>query len=102
MASETPQPHLLEFYGKECPPCIEMAPLVAELEKELGLTVRRYEVWHNEENARVMAEYDKGRCGGVPFLINTKTERIICGIVSYDELKAWALDTAEDDVTGKS
>jgi len=81
---------LIDFYGKECPHCVTMMPLVERLEKEAGLKVEKYEVWHNEENTKKMAEYDKGRCGGVPFFINTDTNVIICGEASYEELRNWA------------
>lgn len=82
---------LLEFYGKECPHCNQMHPLVARLEKEAGVKVEKYEVWHDEENAQKMEEYDKGYCGGVPFFYNTDTGEYICGEVSYGELKKWAI-----------
>lgn len=81
---------LIDFYGKECPHCIKMMPLVERLEKDAGLTVEKYEVWHNEENAKKMEGYDNGRCGGVPFFVNTDTDAIICGEAPYEELKNWA------------
>jgi thiol-disulfide isomerase/thioredoxin len=81
---------LIEFYGEECPHCIRMRPLVEKLEKETGVKVEKYEVWHNEENAKKMEEYDKGFCGGVPFFINTETGDFICGETSYEELQRWA------------
>jgi len=81
---------LLEFYGKECPHCIKMAPLVEKLEKEYGVKVEKYEVWHNEENAKKMEEYDKGLCGGVPFFFNTENGDFICGETDYERLKKWA------------
>lgn len=81
---------LLEFYGDTCPHCIAMKPLVAQLEKETGLTVEALEVWNNEENAKKLDEYDQGFCGGVPFFINTETQNKVCGSMSYEELKAWA------------
>jgi thiol-disulfide isomerase/thioredoxin len=81
---------LLEFYGKECPHCIRMAPLIEKLEKETGLKVEKYEVWHDEKNAKKMEEYDKGLCGGVPFYFNTETGKHICGETSYEDLKRWA------------
>ncbi len=80
---------LIDFYGKECPHCLKMMPLVDRLEKEAGVKVERYEVWHNQENARKLEEYDKGQCGGVPFFINTETGGIICGEAPYEELKKW-------------
>lgn len=81
---------LLEFFGTECGHCKTMEPLVARLEKDLGLTVEKYETWHNEQNEAKRASYDKGRCGGVPFFVNTDTDAVICGEVEYEELLAWA------------
>jgi thiol-disulfide isomerase/thioredoxin len=81
---------LLEFFGTECPHCSRMHPLVERLEKEKGVKVEKYEVWHNEENAKKMMEYDKCYCGGVPFFFNTETEEYICGEAPYEKLKNWA------------
>lgn len=81
---------LLDFYGKECPHCIKMMPLVDRLEKEISVKVERYEVWHNEENARKMKEYDTELCGGVPFFFNTETKAYLCGEASYEDLQKWA------------
>ncbi len=85
-----PESHLLEFYGKECPHCAGMAPLVERLEEE-GVEVRKHEVWHSEQNATLMRQYDQGRCGGVPFFYNRQTGKWLCGPVSYEKLKEWAL-----------
>jgi len=63
---------------------------VEQLEKELGVKVERFEVWHNEENAKKMGEYDKGLCGGVPFFFNTESQKAICGEAPYKILKEWA------------
>tara|TARA_B100001971_G_C18168763_1_gene525818 strand:- start:771 stop:1025 length:255 start_codon:yes stop_codon:yes gene_type:complete len=81
---------LLEFYGKECPHCVEMQLLVEKLEKDTGVEVDRYEVWYSEENAKKMEQYDKGLCGGVPFFFNTDTNEHLCGSTSYNQLKEWA------------
>jgi thiol-disulfide isomerase/thioredoxin len=81
---------LLEFYGTECPHCIEMEPLIKKLEKETGIKVERFEVWHNSKNANMMKEFDKGFCGGVPFFFNKKTKKWVCGSTSYENLKKWA------------
>jgi len=69
-----------------------MVPLVERLEKEEGVNVGKLEVWHNEANAKVMREYDKGYCGGVPFFFNKRTGKWICGEADYDRLKKWALE----------
>lgn len=81
---------LLEFYGDTCPHCIEMKPVVEQLEKELGVEVEKFEVWNNEENVKKMEEYDKGLCGGVPFYFNTESGAHICGSADLDALKKWA------------
>ncbi len=81
---------LIDFYGKECPHCMKMKPLVEQLKKETGVKVEEIEVWHDEDNAKKMDGYDQGKCGGVPFFVNTETNATICGEASYEELKAWA------------
>ena len=44
------------FYGKECPHCAKEKPFLDELEKKYSdLTIKRYEVWHNKENADFFA-----------------------------------------------
>jgi len=82
---------LLDFYGTECPHCQNMMPLLDKLEEEIGMKVERIETWHNEENMKMLKEYDKDFCGGVPFLYNTASGEWICGETDYDSLKAWAL-----------
>lgn len=81
---------LIEFYGTECVHCRKMEPLIQRLEGETGLKVQKIEVWHNEANAVMMRNFDKGFCGGVPFFINRKTNKWICGSTPYDSFKAWA------------
>ena len=81
---------LTMYYGEECPHCHRMDPLVERLKKEEGLTVERLEVWHSEENARLMRSRDR-HCGGVPFFYNDETRETLCGEVPYSELKKWAL-----------
>ena len=83
---------LLDFYGTECPHCIEMDPLVKRLEKEEKIKIEKIEVWHNEKNAAMLKKIDKGYCGGVSFFFNEKTGKWICGSESYEKLKKWALE----------
>lgn len=87
--------HLLEFYGTECGWCNVMHERVAKLEKEEGVKVDKYEVWHNPENAKKMEEYNKKPgggvyCPGVPYFVNTKTGNKVCGAMEYEDLKKWA------------
>ncbi len=81
---------LLEFFGTECPHCRRMEPLVTALEKELGMTVQKYETWHDAENDKLRASHDNGDCGGVPFFVNEESGQKLCGAVPYERLKAWA------------
>ena len=81
---------LLFFTGRECVHCKTMKPLVERLEKEERVKLEEIEVWHNEQNAKMMQQYDKGYCGGVPFFFNKKTGKWICGATSYENLKKWA------------
>lgn len=78
---------LLDFYGTECHFCHEMDPIVEKVEKELGIKFKKIEVWHNAANAKLMEKYDRGFCGGVPFYVNTKTGKWICGAVDYETFK---------------
>lgn len=91
MPTPTLTSHLLMFGGTECTHCHEMDPLVEQLEKEEGIKIQYLETWHDEENAKLLEQYDQGRCGGVPFFYNTKTEKFICGTCEYPVLKAWAM-----------
>ena len=84
--------NLFDFYGTECPHCIEMFPTIEEVEKETGRKIQKVEVWHNSENQKKFMAADKGRCGGVPFFWNSKTDKFICGATTKDKLKAWAMD----------
>ncbi len=81
---------LIEFYGTECVHCREMEPLIEKLKQDTGLVVQRIEVWHNAQNAELLKKYDKGFCGGVPFFVNKKTDKWICGSTSYEKFKTWA------------
>jgi len=81
---------LIEFYGEECPHCKNMEPLIDKLEKEENVKIEKLEVWHNEENTKLMKELGEGKCQGVPFFFNKKTKKIICGEANYEKLKAWA------------
>ncbi|MBN1223539.1 MAG: thioredoxin family protein [Candidatus Aminicenantes bacterium] len=87
---------LIMFHGKECPHCQVMMPLVDKLVKEEGIKIEKKEVWHNENNADLMRSYRdiiEPKCGGqlrTPTFMNTDTNDIICGEVSYEKLKDWA------------
>lgn len=83
--------HLIEFYGTECVHCRVMNPLIEKLEAEEKVKIKKIEVWHNEANAMLMQQIDRGFCGGVPFFFNIKTGKWICGSTSYEKLKEWAL-----------
>lgn len=85
--------HIIEFYGETCPHCITMKPIVASIEKDLGIAIEKLEVWNNEDNQKIMAKYDdiiSAACGGfaaVPSFVNTKTGQALCGAHDTTEIK---------------
>jgi thiol-disulfide isomerase/thioredoxin len=81
---------LLEFYGRECPPCMRVKILIEKLEEKEKIEVKKYEVWHDEKNAELMQKYAEDKCLGVPFLFNTETKSFVCGLVDYKKLVEWA------------
>ncbi len=85
------QGELFFFYGEECPHCKKMEAYVDQLIGE-GFLIQKVECWHNKANEEMFVEMDceDEPCGGVPFFVNKKTKKTVCGEVSYEELKAWA------------
>jgi thiol-disulfide isomerase/thioredoxin len=88
---------LIMFYAKECPHCKAMMPHVDRLEKEEKVALEKLEVWHDDKNADLMRSFKPvigPKCGGqlrTPTFLNTETNDVLCGEVSYDKLKDWAL-----------
>ncbi|CAK0875839.1 unnamed protein product, partial [Prorocentrum cordatum] len=63
----------------------------AHREGELGVKIVWLEAWENPLNERLRAAIDnKNQCGGVPYLFNRKTGKVLCGVQSYDKLRLWA------------
>jgi len=85
------KPYLLMFRGRGDDYCAQMEPLIQQLEGELGLRVRTFEVWYDTKNVELLQKFDRGRCGGVPFFYNKQSRRFICGATTYANLKTWAL-----------
>jgi thiol-disulfide isomerase/thioredoxin len=87
---------LIWFHGRECPHCRKLTPLVDQFEEQSGIKLVRLEVWHNEENAKLMRSMEEAiapACGGdlgVPAFYNEKTGKAICGRVDLEKLMAWA------------
>ncbi len=80
---------LQEYYGETCPHCNAMKPIVAKAEEKFGVEFEKYEVWENEENAKMMEEVDDGKCGGVPFFYSTTTKEFICGSTDEETFLKW-------------
>jgi thiol-disulfide isomerase/thioredoxin len=61
------------FWGDGCPHCEEAEPFLAELEqRKPNLEIRKFEVWKNRQNARLMGDVGKhlqANIGGVPFFV---------------------------------
>lgn len=82
----------VEFYGAECPHCKAMEPIVAQVEKDTGITFQKIEVWHNDTNKATFmmhAQSIERDCGllGVPAFYSNKTDKAICGEISAEKLK---------------
>jgi glutaredoxin-related protein len=83
--------NLLFFYGQECPHCLLPEKYVDEL-NALGFDIEKREVWHSAENLKILEELDIGddMCGGLPFFINKKNGKTLCGEVTFKDIKNWA------------
>lgn len=56
------------------------------------MTLRKFEVWYNDDNLRLLQRLDKdGVCNGVPFFYSKQSRDWICGATIYPNFKAWAL-----------
>mmetsp|Transcript_126477 Transcript_126477/g.316187 ORF Transcript_126477/g.316187 Transcript_126477/m.316187 type:complete len:177 (+) Transcript_126477:63-593(+) len=86
------QPHLIGFYAEQSIESKRMKYLGELLEEELpGTRIVWLEAWENPLNERLRATIDmRNQCGGVPYLFNRKTGKVLCGIQAYDKLRAWA------------
>jgi len=86
------EPHLIGFYAEQSMEAKRMKYLGDLLEKELpGNRIVWLEAWQNPLNERLRATIDlRNQCGGVPYLFNRKTGKVLCGVVAYDKLRLWA------------
>jgi len=66
-----------------------MEPLIGKLEQAFGVKVHKMEIWHDEQNEKKWSDNARGVCMGVPFFVNTDTQKTICGEATYEELKEW-------------
>ncbi|WP_019176945.1 YbbN family protein [Methanomassiliicoccus luminyensis] len=88
---------LIFFWGRECPHCAKIHPLVGEVSKEMGKEITELEVWHSEENQKLMRSYGdvlKQACGGslgVPAFYNERTKKALCGMrTTKEQIVTWA------------
>jgi hypothetical protein len=92
---------LLFFWGRECPHCAKLHPTVTEVSDQLshdgGQGITELEVWHSDENAKLMRSYGdiiKKACGGslgVPALYNERSKKALCGMTTTKEqILRWA------------
>lgn len=51
--------NLYLFYGQECPHCKDELAYLDELQDTYDFNIVKYEVWHNEENAKLLNEVKK-------------------------------------------
>ena len=50
---------LIYFWGRECPHCAKLHPVVEDASKEIAQPIEQLEVWHSAENAQLMESYSK-------------------------------------------
>ncbi len=88
---------LIWFYGRECPHCKALHPVVDKFSQDTGIEITQLEVWHDDKNAQLMRKYGKAlteACGGslgVPAFYNEKTGKAICGArIDASKLQKWA------------
>jgi glutaredoxin len=83
--------HLLFFSGADCDHCEVMRRLISRMKDEFGISVDEREVWHNEDNYKLMESCTKeSGCPGIPVFVNTTTGVVLCGEVTYKQLVSWA------------
>ena len=88
---------VLVFYGEECPHCKVMMPVIDQVEKEQEGKIKfeKLEVWHNENNLATVRKFKpliKTSCGEkllVPIFFHEKSQKSLCGQVSYETLREW-------------
>jgi thiol-disulfide isomerase/thioredoxin len=85
------------FHGQECPHCQAIHPIVDKLIQE-GFEIDKLEVWHSQDNEELMNNYAEiitSSCGGnlgVPSFLDIEGNRATCGVMSYDNLRAWIIN----------
>mmetsp|Transcript_30760 Transcript_30760/g.56813 ORF Transcript_30760/g.56813 Transcript_30760/m.56813 type:complete len:171 (-) Transcript_30760:80-592(-) len=86
------KPHLVGFYAEQNMEAKRMKYLGELLEQELpGTRIIWLETWENALNERLRGAIDlRNQCGGVPYLFNRKTGKVLCGVQPYDKLRRWA------------
>jgi hypothetical protein len=78
-----------DFYGAECEGCAMVAGFIDTIEKDQGVKFRKLEVWHNSRNQSTMMEFSKDRCHTVPMLYNKRTDSVLCGSPTKDDIEKW-------------
>ena len=100
-----PEPGIVEFYGKWCGYCRMIEPAVDQLEREEGLKITRLETWGDRRNKALMEslsdlfeEFNRGDYTVPTFYDPSKPrhQQILVNPSTYEELKAWALDSQKD------
>jgi thiol-disulfide isomerase/thioredoxin len=90
---------LIWFFGRECPHCKQLHPVVDKFIEDSGIKIEKLEVWHDDKNAQLMRSHGDviaEACGGslgVPSFYNEKTGKALCGMrVDAAKLQKWATE----------
>lgn len=82
-------PNLIEFYGEECPHCFKMQKIIDKFEKKHKTKLTKLEVWHNEDNKKLMEDIIESKQCSVPFFFNKENNKFICGEATLKQLEDW-------------
>lgn len=91
------QSYCTEFYSSRCPHCMNMVPIVSQVENETGIVFAKLELYNNTINQQTFLKYNDSilrDCGslGVPAFYSTKTGKAACGEMSKEKLKQFVVE----------
>lgn len=87
-----------EFYSSRCPHCMNMVPVVSQVENETGIWLEKLELYENTTNQKIFLNFNESilrDCPGelgVPTFYSTKTDKAVCGEMSKEVLKQFITD----------
>ena len=93
-----PDSRFIEFYGSECPYCKDIAPIVMQVENEMGMQFYKLDLMNNTSNQQLFLTYNSSfqrDCNGsmvIPTFVSLKTRKALCGVVDKETLEKFVTD----------